>query len=188
MEGQQARVRSEHHQYLSTYRSVIVLSNMPRLAKATIIAAAIAALAACTTTGIIGADIVSNGRAVQPVLISWKSTDGSIDGSMTATLPDSTYQGRFLQITRQSDANAMDPMWAGWQVGWPDWGFGGMPTGYDFMQFTTIYSGKVIANLRNAGGDLMRCRFQVAQPDRGMAGGGTGECQLADGRTMQANF
>lgn len=171
-----------------THPSRIMFKTPSRPTMVAFMAAAVASLAACTTTGIIGADVVSQGRAVQPVLISWKSTDGSIDGTMTATLPESTYQGRFMQITRQSDTNAMGPMWMGWQAGWPDWGFDGMPIGYDVMQFTTSYSGKVVANLRDPGGALMRCRFQLAQPDRGMSGGGTGECQLTGGRTVQANF
>ena len=156
-----------------------------------------AALGGCASSGIIGADLVKNGRAVDPVLISWKSKDGSIDGTMTATLPDATYQGRFMQITREVDSDTLAPMWSGWPMGWSDWpgygpGWAMTPMApmvpMDAVQFSTVYSGKVVANLKSPGGKLMRCRFQMARPDAGMSGGGTGECQLAGGATVQAAF
>lgn len=159
----------------------------PRCALASAFTAAML-MSGCTTTGVFGADIVSNGRAVEPVMFSWKSTNGGIGGTMVATLPDATYQGRFLQITRQVDSDTMAPMWSGWPAGWADWPLTGAPLPMDEMQFTTVYSGRVVANLENASGTLMRCRFQMARPDAGMAGGGTGECQLAGGTTIQATF
>ena len=153
-----------------------------------------AVLGGCASSGIIGADLVKNGRAVDPVLISWASKDGSIDGTMTAALPGATYQGRFMQITREVDSNTLAPMWSGWAMGWsdwpgygPDWAMAAMPP-MDAMQFSTVYSGKVVANLKSPGGKLMRCRFQMARPDAGMSGGGTGECQLAGSATVQATF
>lgn len=155
---------------------------------------ATAALGGCASSGIIGADLVKNGRAVDPVLITWASKDGSIDGTMTATLPDATYQGRFMQITRKVDSDTLAPMWSGWTTGWSDWpgagpGWAMAPMApMDAMQFSTVYSGKTIANLKSPGGKLMRCRFQMTRPDAGMSGGGTGECQMAGGATVQATF
>lgn len=147
-----------------------------------------ALLSGCTSTGIFGADIVRNGRAIEPVMFSWKSTNGGIDGTLAATLPDATYQGRFMQITRQVDTDSMAPMWSGWPAGWADWPLADAPLPMDEMQFSTVYSGRVVANLKSDGGALMRCRFRMARPDAGMAGGGTGECQLAGGTTIQAAF
>jgi hypothetical protein len=172
---------------------------MPSLRFAALGAAALAAaaLGGCASSGIIGADLVKNGRAVDPVLISWKSKDGSIDGTMTATLPDATFQGRFMQITHEVESDTLAPMWAGWPVGWSDWpgygpGWAMAPMSpmlpMDAVQFSTAYSGKVVANLKSPGGELMRCRFQMTRPDAGMAGGGTGECQLAGGESVQATF
>jgi hypothetical protein len=34
----------------------------------------------------------------------------------------------------------------------------------------------------------MRCRFTLMQPSSGMAGGGTGRCQLPNGAVIQADF
>ena len=34
----------------------------------------------------------------------------------------------------------------------------------------------------------MRCRFLLFSPSAGMMGGGQGECQLSDGRTINATF
>jgi hypothetical protein len=32
----------------------------------------------------------------------------------------------------------------------------------------------------------MRCRFDLAQPSEGMAGGGRDQCQMPDGKTIDA--
>jgi hypothetical protein len=34
----------------------------------------------------------------------------------------------------------------------------------------------------------MRCRFHLMRPASGMSGGGSGECQGADGETIEATF
>jgi hypothetical protein len=34
----------------------------------------------------------------------------------------------------------------------------------------------------------MRCQFQLANPTAGMAGGGSGQCQLPEGTVIQAEF
>ena len=139
------------------------------------LAAAALLLAGCTTTGMGGGEIIQKGQPDKPVLFSWKSTDGGITGTMTATLPTATFQGPFLQITQQTQGDAMAPMWGGgWPVGWSDWsywGYGsvagmggmGMMPGFDSVQFATVYSGKVIANLKSPQGGLMRCRLHMHQ-------------------------
>ena len=53
------------------------------------------------------------GQPDNPVLFAWKSTDGGITGTMTATLPTATFQGPFLQITQQTQSDAMVPIWGG---------------------------------------------------------------------------
>ncbi|HEY2256048.1 MAG TPA: hypothetical protein VGI11_10455 [Variovorax sp.] len=165
---------------------------------ATVLATAVVALTGCTTTGVGGGDITQKGKAPEPVMFTWKSTDGGITGTMTATLPTATYQGPFLQVTQQTQSEAFAPMWAGYPPGWSDWsywgwggGMGGMGMGgmYDSVQFATVYSGKVIANLKSLSGtSQIRCRLHMLHPSQGMSGGGTGECQLSGGATFQANF
>jgi hypothetical protein len=47
----------------------------------------------------------------------------------------------------------------------------------------------VVANLRAQDGEFMRCRFSLINPQRGMAGGGEGRCQLSDSnREINADF
>jgi len=164
--------------------------------------AAVLMLCGCTTTGMGGGDITQKGKAPEPVMFSWKSTDGGITGSMTATLPTSTYQGRFVQITQQTQSQTLAPLWEGYPPGWGDWSYwgwaGGMGPGmgmpppmggvYDAVQFNTVYSGKVLANLKDLAGHQMRCRLHMLNPPQGMSGGGTGECQIQNGATFQANF
>lgn len=105
-----------------------------------------------------------------------------------ATLPDATFTGPFVQITQETRREALRPLWAGWNEGWNDWPYWSRPTlgPFDPVRFTRVYSGKVVANLRDVGGRYMRCRFHLDDPARGMSGGGSGECHLAGGRSVDA--
>lgn len=151
-------------------------------------AAAMLVLGGCASSGMGGGQIFQAGKPATPVMFSWKSNDGSIDGTMTATLPNATYQGRFFQITRQTQTDSLGPMWSGWAPGWSDWPYWGDMSAMPMTQFSTVYSGKVIANLTSPSGSRMRCRLHMAQPVSGMSGGGSGECQIAGGPTIQATF
>jgi hypothetical protein len=147
-------------------------------------------LGACATSGTGSGELIRSSKPAQAVPFAWKSTDGGITGTLTATLPGGAYSGRFVQVTRQTQSDAMVPMWGGWQPGWSDWPYWGYgsPVAFDATQFTTVYSGKVIANLSSPSGSLMRCRLHMLQPAQGMAGGGMGECQILNGATIQATF
>lgn len=146
--------------------------------------------AGCATTGMGRGEMTVKGKSAEPVLFRWKSMDGGLSGTMTTILPDAVYTGRFFQITRQVTREALVPMWDGWNEGWYDWPYEGVPYpgGYDATQFITYYSGKVVANLESDGGRRMRCRFHLADPRSGMAGGGQGECQLSGGGVINATF
>ncbi|MDD2919902.1 hypothetical protein [Rhodoferax sp.] len=148
------------------------------------------ALTACTTTGIGGGQLAGGGAADEPVTFSWTSTDGGLSGSMTATLPDMSYQGKFFQITQQTRSEVLTPLWTYWNRGWYDWPYWGSPMmqPYPTTQFITHYSGKVVATLTGQGDQRMRCRFHLVAPASGMSGGGEGQCQLADGRVVRAVF
>lgn len=143
-------------------------------------------LAGCTTTGTGAGQLSDSSGASQPVSFSWTSTDGGNSGTMSARLPDKTYVGRFFQITQQTSVESLGPLWGYWRRGWYDWPYWG-GSGWDMTQFITRYSGKVVATL-DAGDEHMRCRFHLVAPARGMSGGGEGECQLSQGRTISANF
>ncbi len=147
-------------------------------------------LAACTTTGTGGGQVAGPGGQSAPVAFSWISQDGGMSGSMTATLAGTSYQGRFFQITQQTRAEVLMPLWSHWRRGWYDWPYWGDPmtSVYPATQFITRYSGKVVATLAAGADQNMRCRFHLVAPARGMSGGGEGECQMSDGRTVRADF
>ena len=140
-----------------------------------------AGLGGCKTAGTVTGDVHKKGQAGgEPVVMMWQSDGGSVtQGTMTATLPGGeTYSGPYLQVTSDTSETTMGPMWVGWDEGWggwgPNWGMAG-PS----QSFGTIYSGRVVANLSGNQGDRMRCRFLLASPSSGMAGGGQGECQTS---------
>lgn len=152
--------------------------------------ASLAVLGGCTTMGTGEGNVSRNHAPGTPVRFAWKSTDGGISGSMVATLSGAAYTGRFFQITRQTQRETLTPMWDGWNEGWYDWPYWSQPwpATYNVTQFITQYSGKVVANLKTNGGQRMRCRFHIAEPVHGMSSGGSGECQLSDGRVINAVF
>jgi hypothetical protein len=43
-------------------------------------------------------------------------------------------------------------------------------------------------HLQGPDGQYLRCRFQLNDPPSGMSGGGQGQCNLGDGRTIDALF
>jgi hypothetical protein len=138
--------------------------------------------AGCTT---MGTGFGSAPSGASPTTFSWKSSDG-VSGTMNATMSDGTiYSGQYFQITRQTTVDSVVPLWEGWHSGWggaANWDAGPSPA------FITHYSGRVVANLASPNAIHMRCKFQLANPSNGMAGGGTGQCQLPDGKTIDASF
>jgi len=156
------------------------------------VALALSALAACaaTSTGMGGGDLSPARHGEEPVLFAWQSKDDGLSGTLTATLPNRTFTGPFIEITLQTRRESLGPFWSGWNEGWGDWPYG--VTGWDSPsaseQFTRYYSGKVIANLRDAAGQAMRCRFDLDAATRGMSGGAHGQCQLAGGKILNARI
>ncbi|MDA8108321.1 MAG: hypothetical protein M0015_06780 [Betaproteobacteria bacterium] len=147
------------------------------------LAAAAFGLSACTTMGT-GQGVLRAPSGRERVALTWKSISG-MSGTMTATLPDGVlYTGPFFQITSQVSRDVLTPLWTGWNgwYDWDDWGQGPM------TEFITRYSGKVLANLRAANGEHMRCKFHLAKPALGMAGGGAGKCETTAGQTLDAYF
>lgn len=147
-------------------------------------------LVACTTTGSGGGQLVSSAVPEQAVSFTWKSADGGLSGTMSASLPTAVFEGRFFQITHQTRVDALNPLWTHWRHGWHDWPYwgGAWQIPYPTPQFITHYTGKVVATLESADQQRMRCRFHLVEPVRAMSGGGEGECQLSDGRVVRAVF
>lgn len=128
----------------------------------------------------------------KPVAFAWDSKDGGNTGTMSATLDrNASFKGPFLQIITTTQTNDLAPMWYGWHTGWPDWNHGNNGSNWSESpeaEFSTHYSGEVVANLKGQGPEQLRCRFHLNKPTAGMRGGGQGECQLTSGHTVFATF
>ena len=159
-----------------------LIARLRRTAGMAAAAAALLTAVACTSMGS-GTGSVSPGNA--PVTFDWTSKDGGNTGTMSATVANGAdFSGPFVQITSDIRTEALEPMWNGWRRGWNDWGWRAFPE----TEFSTQYSGTVIANLKGPDSQLLRCRFQLNNPIAGMRGGGQGECQFSGGRTVDAVF
>jgi hypothetical protein len=160
----------------------------PRTSRATdrvistlaLVALAVSAVTGCTRSGV--GTGTSNTGAVSATF-TWKAAS-ALQGTMTARLnTGETYQGPFVQITRDTTVDELAPLWVGWEGAWAGpWGV--WRPGEAFL---IDYTGKVVANLAGPRG-YTRCRFNLLHPSRGMAGGGEGRCQLPDGTIIRAEF
>jgi hypothetical protein len=138
--------------------------------------------AGCTS---MGTGYGTTAAGTNPVRFDWKSSD-DVSGTMYATLADgSVYAGSYFQITDTTTADTLGPLWDGWGSGW---GFGGWDYWDTGTVFVTHYSGLVVADLADPEGKHIRCKFQLVHPSSGMAGGGQGDCQLPDGKTINTSF
>jgi hypothetical protein len=153
----------------------------------TVIMLAALALAACETQS--AGTGSGNVRGTQkPVAFTWQSSD-NISGDITATFGSGrVFKGSYFQITRDTRVDRLDPLWDGWgrpyrRNTWRYW------DRESHSEFIKAYSGRVLANLHSDDGEHMRCRFTLISPQRGMAGGGEGRCQLSEsGREINAEF
>ena len=132
-------------------------------------------ISGCQTAGT-GSGNVRGTR--KPVAFTWESTD-SVSGNITATFGTGrVFKGTYFQITRDTRVDRLEPLWYGWgarrRSSWRYWSADPGP------EFVKTYSGRVLANLHSDDGDHMRCRFTLISPQRGMAGGGEGRCQLSE--------
>ena len=144
------------------------------------------ALGACTSVGSGSGFSAVGGDAVN---FSWKSDDGSgASGRLSATMADGTiFSGDYVEITRQTES-AGEPVWDGWDRGLWSGGPVGSEEPMPAFASPTLYTGRVLANLRSGDGRSMRCRFHLNVPTQGMAGGGQGKCDVKDGGSIDALF
>lgn len=119
------------------------------------------------------------------VAFIWKSKSDPSQGKIEATLADGRrFTGEYLQMTHTATETAITPYWNAWTApawGPPGFGYGGPATA---TAFVTEYSGQVLAHLREAHGQKMRCRFVLKHPDRGVTDGASGDCQLSTGESV----
>jgi len=144
------------------------------------------ALAACETQSA-GTGSGNVRGSQKPVAFTWQSED-SVSGDITATFGSGrVFKGTYFQITHDTRVDRLDPLWDGWgghrRGNWRYWEPDPGP------EFVKTYSGRVVANLQSEDGEYMRCRFNLISPQRGMAGGGEGRCQLSESsREINADF
>ena len=122
---------------------------------------------------------------VQPVSFTWQASDATT-GTLKAFLPAGrTYSGPYVQITESLAGRSVTPLWGARDEGWPAW-----PDvdSHGNTEYGQHYTHRVVASLMSPGGDHMRCRLRLSSRGAGMSGGGKGECQLANGETVEAEF
>jgi hypothetical protein len=145
----------------------------------------------CTSSGVGTGTLVEPSGEQKRVLFNWESNGGDwTEGEIATRLPDGkTYRGRYLQVTQTVRADTLAPLWDGWGAYWPSWEvpWGGYyaPYGGTYSTFTRIYGGRVVATLESPDGERMRCRFSLADPEEGLAGGAQGDCQLEEGGEIE---
>jgi hypothetical protein len=152
------------------------------------IALAALALAACETPNGAGTGSGNVRGTSKPVAFTWQSEDSN-SGDITATFGTGrVFKGEYVQISRDIRSESLDPLWDGWdrprsKNAWRYWNASSR------SEFVRENSGRVLANLHAEDGEFMRCRFTLLSPQRGMAGGGEGRCQLSrSGREINAEF
>lgn len=156
-------------------------ASLPLVAGKYAAALAAVALAACTTIGA-GTGELRPGNT--PVEFDWSSDDGGMSGVMSARLgTGASFTGAFMQITQQERNTVSMQQWDYWSG---EWDAPGGEVTYPSDGLTTLYSGNVEADLASAEGARMHCHFTLKVPVSGMNGGGQGECQLGDRRTIAA--
>ncbi|HEY6124418.1 MAG TPA: hypothetical protein VIV63_07185 [Steroidobacteraceae bacterium] len=156
--------------------------------KSIFVAISVFALAACETPNGAGTGSGNVRGTQKPVAFTWESDDSN-SGDITATFGSGrVFTGEYVQISRDISEKNLDPLWDGWdrprsKNEWRYWNASSR------SEFVRENSGRVLANLHDAKGEYMRCRFTLANPERGMKGGGEGRCQLSDsGKEINAEF
>jgi len=153
---------------------------------------ALAGLSGCVSRGPIAGQLQVPGQPPERVTFTYATDRFDEGGTLSVALPSGEqFTGRFVQVTSTSAIETIGPTWSSWGPMWADWGsygdtWSGGPN--DVWTFRRNYSGRVIATLFGDRGDMIRCRFKLVNPPGGMSDGGTGECQLSTGGTINAQF
>jgi hypothetical protein len=157
-----------------------------------ILVLSLAALAAsaCAQSGIAVGDLHNGNQDPKQVKFTWKADAHSPErGSIWGDMPDGKhYAGRYYQVMADVPEQVYSSAWGGAEPYWPDWPVTS-PAPADkanWNTFAATYTGLAIATLTAAsGGPVIRCRFNVNSPTAGLVRGGSGECKLSDGTTIQ---
>jgi hypothetical protein len=152
--------------------------------------------AACSTTGTAVGELEQPGNpqqasAHEAVTLVWKSDAADPDrGVISGVLPNGAhFSGRYFEVVRTASTDTYAPAWEGWSPYWSEWHapwYSEPLETFDWPAFVRIYTGKVIANLvSDDHSTRLRCRFTISDPRAGLARGGSGDCQLSNGESIQ---
>ena len=164
-----------------------MIANVSRVPRSIVLCMLVATIASgCKSTGL-GAGQSPKGDV--HATFQWESltpTSGTLRAALvTPNGAPETYAGKFFQITRETTLETVGPLWDPWYPAWGGWRYWGAEPEIAFL---THYTGHVVANLEGPANKRMRCEFQLVNASAGMKGGGKGECQLASGETIKAEF
>ena len=163
-----------------------MFSTTRRLVQVALVAAL---LVGCTTTGTIDGRVAGPDQPAAAVAFTYTASWGRHGGTLSTRLPSGEgFSGQYVPITSTRTVDARDPFF--WHPDWADWNPFSTPwfDGSDGSTSVTTYSGKVVATLFGDQGNVMRCRFRLHDPERGMPGGGVGRCQVSNGSHVDALF
>lgn len=138
---------------------------------------------ACARAGAGHASTPSGSAAAgEAARFSWRSGFDAGQGELKATLASGeVYSGPFAQVRADIGTNTTGAHFLGWSS--PAWAsdpwYGGPP-----KEIHGANTPKLVAKLQSASGTPMRCVFELNAPDRGIAGGGTGHCQIGSDPTQ----
>jgi hypothetical protein len=111
------------------------------------------------------------------VTLEWQSGADTSTGDIEAKLPDGRlFKGTFVQPQTTEWRSNYDVYWGIWTG---PWGRAGPWYTGPRSNFNTHYSSQALAHLETPDGTRMRCAFALFAPDRGLSGGGQGDCQLS---------
>lgn len=147
-------------------------------------------LLACAQTGTAVGELHSGDKKPELVKLVWKADAHSPErGSIWGDLPDGKhYAGRYYEVMENVPEQVYSGAWGGAEPYWPDWPVTSTTPKErkDWNTFAAQYSGLAIATLTaNGGAATIRCRFHVNAPTAGLVRGGSGECKLSDGATIE---
>jgi hypothetical protein len=99
-------------------------------------------------------------------------TSGTLRATVTkpGSAPEA-YEGKFYQMTRDTQINTIADLWSPWYPGWRGWAFWGPEPEEPFVAH---YTGHVVANLAGPDGQRMRCQLELLRSGEGDEGRGWG--------------
>jgi hypothetical protein len=134
---------------------------------------------ACASATGVGTGALEPSRTGRPETVdfAWSAEPSAARGTIEAALPDGErFRGSWIRLDARTDPGVLAAYFRAFDGGW---------MGLSAPAFARAYEGDLVALLDGPHEKRMRCRFQLAHPERGLAAGGLGSCELTDGHTVE---